>query len=511
MAVYAFDGTWNIRDLKDAILTVQPSQYGPDAAFRRDTEETNVHRFCEYVGLAQCEYLQGVGTRFGSLGRIFGGAFGIGAKYRVRAMYRKLCERYVTDTDIDIIGFSRGAATAVHFANVVHAYGIRDPNHRHLAWHWDPLLGLAWRLPKAQRSAAGTQRPDGEAPPIRFLGMWDTVASIGVPIGTLRNRPTKRWRVSTIPANVRRSFHAMALDEVRRTFALIRPARTDGRNRHYEVWFRGVHSNVGGGYQDRGLSDIALAWMLEMYLWTLDKEGGNHAAPDGIIAAMRRLQPAVTLARGAQGEQVFAASTASAETPSFGNIEWLEPNPDGEIGRPRDIRRKAWRAMPSDALVHHATYRRTKNLLLDYHRENRRLLRPIPGDARPVYDPPYFYAKTLRQQAEAVAQEAFYQVPVRASDWLSVDGQPVVRSDDWIGLGASRREVRDGYPRDVFVEITTWWLLNGCCAADALTVPEFFQTYHKRQVSGRTAARWVVDVLAGLEPYVPEIRQYRNR
>ena len=45
MAVYAFDGTWNVRDLKDAILTIQPSQYGADASSRRDTVETNVHRF----------------------------------------------------------------------------------------------------------------------------------------------------------------------------------------------------------------------------------------------------------------------------------------------------------------------------------------------------------------------------------------------------------------------------------------------------------------------------------
>ena len=50
MAAYAFDGTWNVRDLKDAILTVQRSQYGADASFRRDSVESNVHRFREFVG-----------------------------------------------------------------------------------------------------------------------------------------------------------------------------------------------------------------------------------------------------------------------------------------------------------------------------------------------------------------------------------------------------------------------------------------------------------------------------
>jgi uncharacterized protein (DUF2235 family) len=245
MAVYAFDGTWNFRDLKDAILTVQPSQYGADASFRRDTAETNVHRFREFVGQTRCEYIQGIGTRFSVLGRLIGGAFGAGARWRVRKMYRRLCERYHVDgdRDIDIIGFSRGAATAVHFANVIHAYGIRNPRGpRHLAWHYDQLLGWSWRAPTAKA------QPDGPAPAIRFLGLWDAVASIGIPIGPFRNRPTKRWRVATIPANVRRSFHAMALDEVRATFALIRAKRDDGNDDlHYELWFRGVHSNIGGG------------------------------------------------------------------------------------------------------------------------------------------------------------------------------------------------------------------------------------------------------------------------
>jgi uncharacterized protein (DUF2235 family) len=270
VAVYAFDGTWNVRDLKGAILSVQPSQYGADASFRRDTLETNVHRFREFVGHGRCEYLQGVGTRFSVIGRLIGGAFGAGAKWRIRRMYRHLCERYHGgDTDIDIIGFSRGAATAVHFANIVADRGIPPPDGpRHLAWHYDTLFGWSWRMLKTS-----PRRDEQPAPPIRFLGLFDTVASIGIPIGRLRNRATKRWRVTTIPRNVLHDFHAMALDEVRATFALIRPARVDkDPDRHYEMWFRGVHSNIGGGYPDRGLSDIALVWMMEMYVWTLDQE-----------------------------------------------------------------------------------------------------------------------------------------------------------------------------------------------------------------------------------------------
>ena len=48
MALYAFDGTWNIRDSKGALETANPTQYGPDHASRRDTTETNVHRFVRF-------------------------------------------------------------------------------------------------------------------------------------------------------------------------------------------------------------------------------------------------------------------------------------------------------------------------------------------------------------------------------------------------------------------------------------------------------------------------------
>lgn len=522
MAVYAFDGTWNVRDLKDAILSVQPSQYGADASFRRDTVETNVHRFREFVGASRCEYLQGVGTRFSLIGRLIGGAFGTGAKWRIRKMYRRLCERYHGgDTDIDLIGFSRGAATAVHFANVIAERGIPHPGGpRYAAWHYDRLLGWSWRMLKASPPA-----DDRRAPPIRFLGLFDTVASIGLPVRPFRNRPTRRWRVTTIPRNVLHDFHAMALDEVRATFALIRPTRVDeDPNRHYELWFRGVHSNIGGGYADRGLSDIALAWMMEMYLWTLDQECERIDITDAFAEALERLYPkvpAMVLPKAVAPQEpapiphadsslrTHAGNAAAADR---GNIETLEPNPDGELGRPSDIRLQAWRAMPAGALVHHAVARRSSNLLLDHHRANRRLLRPIPGDARFVYDPPYFNQPTPREEAEAVAREAFYRLPVRAARWFLVGGHPVVRSDDWLGIGERRRDVTHAFTRDLFVDTCTQWLLSGCPSIADFELPATVQDYDGNEVADVLAAvQWLLDVLTALEPFLPALRQYRTR
>ena len=496
MALYAFDGTCNVRDRKAAIERPQSLQYGPDAAFRRETEESNVHRFREFFGEARCEYLQGVGTRFSLLGRIIGGAFGAGGKWRVRRMYRRLCERYhAGDTQIDIIGFSRGAALAVHFANVLHAHGIRNPHgKKHLGLWYDRILGWSFRVPRRDPTS------DIPSPPITFLGLWDTVASFGVPVGPFRNRPTKRWLVQTVPRNVRRSFHAVALDEVRATFALIRPQRDDGDDaRHYEVWFRGVHSNVGGGYPDRGLSDISLAWMMEMYLWTLDKENETVAVPNAFAQALRRLEPA----------------PKSDESGWKGtSLETLEPDADGELGRPSDIRRQAWRAVPPEALVHHSVYRRTKNLLLDHYSSNRRLLRPIPGDARPVNDPPFVYGQTPRQEAMKVALDAFYHVPVRAADWLTVKDAltakdvTVVRSDDWLARGQRRKDLPGAKTRETFIHVATEWLLSGRRPVPELDLPATFLDFDGTPVDGQETARWVIEVLVALEPYVPSLRAY---
>jgi hypothetical protein len=496
MALYAFDGTWNLRDRKAAIGRLQPLQYGPDAAFRRETAETNVHRFREFYGVDRCEYVQGVGTRFSLLGRIVGGAFGVGGKWRIRRMYRKLCERYhAGDTQIDIIGFSRGAALAVHFANVIHTHGIRKPDgKKHVALSYDRLLGWSFRFPKRDPAA------DVQTPAITFLGLWDTVASFGVPVGPFRNRPTTRWRVHNVPTSVRRSFHAMSLDEVRATFALVRPERDDlDEERHYEVWFRGVHSNVGGGYTDRGLSDIALAWMMEMYLWTLDKETDQAAVPTPFEQALRRLEPAA-----GSDESTWQGSS----------LETLEPDADGELGRPSDIRRQAWRAMPPGALVHHSVYRRTPNLLLDHHTANRRLLRPIPGDARAVHDPPFAYGRTPRQEATAVATEAFFHIPVRAAQWLTVKDPvtltdvTVVRSDDWVALGQRRRDLPGAKTRETFVLVATEWLLSGRRPVEELTLPATLNDFDGTPVEASITAKWVVDVLLALEPYVPALRHY---
>ncbi len=166
-------------------------------------------------------YLKGIGAR----SRAFVGdnpaeAFGIGGHRRVRQAFDRLENNLeVGDTVVDIIGFSRGAALAVSFANE-----------------------LAGKLPRVS---------------IRFMGLCDVIGHFGAP-----GRRFNAGHDLGMPPNVVRCYHAMALDETRLALPLTRLSETDpDTGRLLEVWFRGVHVDVGGGNGNRGLNWISLNWL----------------------------------------------------------------------------------------------------------------------------------------------------------------------------------------------------------------------------------------------------------
>jgi uncharacterized protein (DUF2235 family) len=204
MALYAFDGTWN----EDG---------------EEELRDSNVCKFRDAYAGEPKVYFSGIGTRLGLFGKVIGGVTGAGGRVRIQEAMDDLIENVRRgDSTIDIVGFSRGAAMALQFANRIEA-----------------------------------ELPDSE---IRFLGLWDTVASFGLPGNTI----DLKWTF-TLPDNVRACYHAMALDERRGNFPLtrVKGSNTQGAIESLqEVWFRGVHSDVGGA-KNLELSCIALCWMLE--------------------------------------------------------------------------------------------------------------------------------------------------------------------------------------------------------------------------------------------------------
>jgi uncharacterized protein (DUF2235 family) len=213
MALYAFDGTWNKN-------------------MPKDQDDTNVRKFFEayrsaYAGPSNANfYVDGPGARWGAIGKFFGGIFGAGSKERVQEGLDKLKSNRASDKVIDIVGFSRGAFIALDFANEVYRQKLGD---------------------------------------IRFLGLWDTVGSMGIPGDHI-----DPGFHSSVPPNVAQCFHARSLDERRVAFEGERletqVADVNAKGRLFEVWFAGVHSDVGGGNGKEGLPRLALYWMFQQAL-----------------------------------------------------------------------------------------------------------------------------------------------------------------------------------------------------------------------------------------------------
>jgi hypothetical protein len=240
MALYAFDGTWKSEKDNDV-----------------EYDNTNVCRFYEaYKATSGTHdvYEKGIGTRFegipvvGAVTRAIGGAFGAGELDRLLDAYRQLCINVVenADTVIDLVGFSRGAATCLDFCNLIEDWQIKDPK----------KLGPKWRL-DTFLSAPKVVAP----PPFRFIGLFDVVGAFNAgAIASDLNVFNFGHKLRLPKTRVDFCFHAMALDETRTSFNVIRVKGA------HEVWFRGVHSDIGGGDKIRGLNDITLRWMFKKAL-----------------------------------------------------------------------------------------------------------------------------------------------------------------------------------------------------------------------------------------------------
>ena len=248
--VVCCDGTWNDTD--------------------QGTDYTNVSRLAWAIkpidanGVPQIVYYQsGVGTAGTKASQIASGALGMGLSHNMRDAYSFICHNYCEGDEIFLFGFSRGAYTArcvgglIGFAGLI---GKRD---------LDRFLEL-WKAYKEKDKAAlasfDTRKSDAR---IKCVGVWDTVGAVGIPEDLARFdilfRKYYGFFDSDLGAHIEHAFHAVALDERRKNFVpTLWTQKPEGKANGQElkqVWFAGVHSDVGGGYPEHGSSDIPLAWM----------------------------------------------------------------------------------------------------------------------------------------------------------------------------------------------------------------------------------------------------------
>ena len=259
--VVCCDGTWNTADQRknDRACPTNVIRLALSiAAVDRDGVEQRVY------------YHPGVGTSRWQ--HWSGGALGVGLSVNVLDAYQFLIDNYDDGDELYFFGFSRGAFTVRSIAGMVRNCGVLRPQNRDRKHEAYRLYRSPTDKPKGMASTL-FRRGYSFEPEIRFIGVWDTVGALGIPpIGppslyALTKQINRRWSFhdTQLSSHVRAAFHALAIDEQRKAFEptlWTQPPNATGQEIE-QVWFAGIHCDVGGGLADSSLSDLTLLWMAQ--------------------------------------------------------------------------------------------------------------------------------------------------------------------------------------------------------------------------------------------------------
>ena len=212
-------------------------------------------------------YDRGLGTGWRKL---VGQATGLGISRNIKECYRFIFEEFESGDSIYLFGFSRGATTVRSLSGFIHLFGILPKSRPELIDQAYRIYKTDNREKRLDTAAAFVKMHHTMWCRVNFLGVWDTVAALGIPIKALDLAIDQvplfkhRFHDLTLSPCVEHAAQALAIDEERKIFQpmLWDPQIDKSYQRMQQVWFCGVHSDIGGGYQDPQLSDITLEWML---------------------------------------------------------------------------------------------------------------------------------------------------------------------------------------------------------------------------------------------------------
>jgi hypothetical protein len=328
--VICCDGTWNRPDTANVTNVEKIAR----------TIETDLRRTGGVQQLVL--YLSGVGSSGYFVDRILGGAFGFGLFNNIRAGYRFLALNYDPGDEIFVFGFSRGAYTARSLVGMVGRVGLLtrealvadklgEAVERYRA---GPDGASAFARTPEQFRAAYCHRDVS----VRLLGVFDTVGALGVPGAVSRRH---QFHDVTLGPIVTCARQALALDERRLKFEPClweapeeQRIADEAQGRVRQVWFTGVHSDVGGGYPVCGLSDTTLLWMtsearacglvFDRRLLDVYVDCGRPAHPNDSLTTLYRVLNAVSRTRmrlSGSGSRGFVRGWRRLDPPPAPQVE----------------------------------------------------------------------------------------------------------------------------------------------------------------------------------------------
>ena len=237
--------------------------------------------------------------------KLSGGITGRGIDKNIQDCYRFVVHNYEPGDAVYLFGFSRGAYTVRSLAGLIRNCGILRREHAE-------RVGQAYNLYRGRGAASSPGRDKAakfrkayavaDVSRIHFIGVFDTVGALGIPAPFLGTLGTDRYLFhDTAPSSIiQHARHAVSIDENRQDFEPTLWTPKAGIDLK-QVWFAGVHTDVGGGYPDRALGDVAGKWMakeaqacglgLESHLLKRiqpDYTGRQHNEYKGFYRAMRR-------------------------------------------------------------------------------------------------------------------------------------------------------------------------------------------------------------------------------
>ncbi len=364
------------------------------------TENTNVVRLAQVLerdtGTQLLYYDPGVGTlpepgRLTGLGRRLtqwaGLAFGLGLERNVEEAYAFLMEHWEPGDQVFLFGFSRGAYTARVVAALLHAVGLLPPGNQNLIPYLLRVLKAIQRDGRAGRQG-GLSRYEalckqfrdtfaravpGSAErrfPVHFLGAWDTVSSVGWVW-----EPT-HYPYTTHNESVMTARHAVSIDERRWFFRQNLFGEGVRRQDLQQLWFSGVHADVGGGYRtsEGGLWRVAFEWMLD------------EARAAGLRVDQARLAEVTAGAPPAPWAEPQHESLTWAWWPAEFFPKWRRKGGKGDA-RVLRVGRGRHRALPRNARLHPSVQQRLAEPDVPVWPPS--VKSPNPGPCRRVrYDPP---------------------------------------------------------------------------------------------------------------------------
>ena len=194
---------------------------------------------------------------------------GRGINRQIRRAYGFIASRYRPGDRIFLIGYSRGAYAVRSLAGVIDRVGLVKAEHA-TERNIQQVYRHYQMNPDSDSAMTFVRNYCYDKVEIEMVGVWDTVKALGIhlPLASRLSKVEHEFHNHTLGDSIRHGFHALAMHERREAYRpILWSSRDDWNGVLEQVWFRGVHGDIGGqlgGYEiARPLANIPLVWMME--------------------------------------------------------------------------------------------------------------------------------------------------------------------------------------------------------------------------------------------------------